>query len=209
MIHYFSWGNFNNIRLYVSLAVILICISLYLFIIVLDFKYKEMEFSKILLAGSCNIILPFIPIAIWGCKCMVFILPGAAIAWIILLILNLKFNKETIVGRADIDILGLQIILLIAICIWVMIKIKSQVNILILLTMLQTASSSLFIGLTSLIIFWIIKILLENIKLNKGIDKTSNKRITFRKSIKNNKKVPSLVAFLPLIIVNLYVILKI
>lgn len=84
-------------------------VSIFLFMLwvsIIDIMKKSVTFWKILLASSTVIVMPFIYSLFCGCKYLKWFLIGAFILWIFFLFLNIKFNNERFIGKADLDFLS-------------------------------------------------------------------------------------------------------
>lgn len=87
----------------VSMAVIFL---LLLWISIIDIKKQSITFWKMLIASSSVIIMPLIVSMFYGCKCLKWFIMASIPLWIFLLYLNIKFNKDRFIGKADIDLLS-------------------------------------------------------------------------------------------------------
>ena len=96
----------NYLRLSVVITSMLIIFGLMIWVSILDIKYKSITFWKMLIASSSTIIMPFISSFFCGCKYLKWYLLCALFLWFFILFLNIKFNKDKIFGKADIDLLS-------------------------------------------------------------------------------------------------------
>lgn len=164
----------------------------YIGIVVLDFMYKEMYYWQVL----ASIVINFIGLAIYswfyGCNCVTLSMPIVLILFALCSAANLKWNKETKIGCADIDLFSSQAILLLQ-GIFVIIRNEKmpETQSLMITTNLLDFVGSLGIGFAIMIGITVMKIIIYNIR---------------RKKLKDWKKVPSLFAFLPVIYTNIQIL---
>lgn len=112
----------NPFRAWFIVASMVIIAGLIIWVSIIDIKYKEIEFWKLLIVGGSTIILPIIESFICGCPWLKFFLIGSLVLWFLLLFLNIKFNDDSIFGRADVDIISALLSELIAVTIWMFLK---------------------------------------------------------------------------------------
>ena len=199
MTSYLNWNNFNTNDLFAVTAIAAIMVLPYLYMIYKDFKYKEMDLWAVLLACLSTLIIPIIVRATGLTVCITlakYLLIGLPV-WVILFVLNGLFNSEKTIGRADVDLLSLQAIVSAAILFWMKDKLDWDKFVIVAFDYLNKLFASAFIGLVLLIVLWSINILWQSRKY-KDIDKSKLKQ-----SLKDNRQVPALFAFLPMIIFNI------
>lgn len=198
MTSYLNWNNFNANDLFAVVAIAAIMVLPYLYIIYKDFKHKEMDLWAVLLACLSTLIIPIVVRATGLTVCITlakYLLIGLPV-WIILFVLNGLFNSEKTIGRADVDLLSLQAIVSVAILFWMKDKLDWDKFVIVAFDYLNKLFASAFIGLGLLIVLWSINILWQSRKY-KDLDKSKLKQ-----SLKDNRQVPALFAFLPMIIFN-------
>lgn len=86
-----------------SLAVIFV---LLLWVSIIDIKKQSITFWKMLIASFSTLLMPLIVSFFCGCSDLKWFLMGAIVIWILFLYINIKFNKDKFVGKADIDLLS-------------------------------------------------------------------------------------------------------
>lgn len=199
MFNLFNWG-FGSTRTAVQIIAALAVFIPYIYIIALDFKYREMEYWKILIASIINIIVPYIPVAIWGCRNVakhpVYIIPIFAV----LSIINGIINRETVVGKADIDVFISQILIS---SLFIATTSSSDDRALYMMNasiVMQAIFGSILIGLLITVFIWFVNVL---------IYKHKNKGINIIEAININREVPTLIAFLPWIALNIYMVMSV
>lgn len=194
-----SWEGFGTARLWVSLAVIGAVLLPYVILVVIDFKYKEMEYWKILIASSINIVVFHIACSVlvdWTIGIIHFLI--VAIVFLSLSYLNGVINKEKVVGQADVDVFISQALL--SISFLMILRDYFEPGTPYFLNMIyfvQTVMSSIFIGLLITVAIWIIVIIIQKFRRGIGI----------KDAVIENRNVPTLIAFLGWITVNMFVIL--
>lgn len=195
-----NWALNLNYESIIRISIMFLIILPYIYVIYLDLKYREMEYWTILLSSFINILLIFIPVFIWGTTSFGWNLLYILILFMLFSILNGLFNKEGVLGKADVDVFIAQALITGSILLYLYINIDNGaaafLNISIITEMIFT---SIVIGLIATIIIWIFKITIIKIR-------TKNK---IKAIIKQNKEVPTLISFIPWIIVNAYLIMGI
>lgn len=93
-------------RGYLTLGSMVIIFLFLLWVSIIDIKKQSITFWKMLVASFSVILMPLIVSFFCGCKDLKWFLMGAIVLWIFLLFLNVKFNKDRFVGKADIDLLS-------------------------------------------------------------------------------------------------------
>lgn len=74
-----------------------------------DIKSKKIKFWKMLVAGGCVLLGPTIMSLFYNCSAMATMkqyIPFSWVLWLALLYLNIKFNKDRFMGKADVDLLS-------------------------------------------------------------------------------------------------------
>lgn len=193
--HYFSWSSFEGVQLILASITMVIVSILYMWISIIDIKYKEIKAWKILIAVSINFLLPIVYLLSYGAQCMVKFLIFSFIVWFILSFLTGRFNTETVFGQADIDIFISQTIISISIILWAINVFEPIVRPFIILSFLDSIFKAYLVGLVGLLLFWSIKFI--NSKILKRVELDSE----------DYRKVPILPSFIPVVILNMYVIL--
>lgn len=176
-----------------SIVVILVMLS-YFHLVVLDFKYQSMEYWRILLACAINLLI-YIPIGIWVDPIAFLGLVVVPLVFMPLSLLNGKINRERIIGQADVDVALMQAIVTASLA-YLLIKDLPGgfARSLVVGLVLQQVMTSLFIGLVLTIVIWAVGVLLTKLRT----------RRPFRDVLKDRLQVPTLVAFIPWVFVNLY-----
>lgn len=90
---------------YITIGLLAI-FSLLCWVSYIDIKKQSIKFKYMLIASASTIIVPFIGSFFCGCKLLKWFLLASIILWFFLLFLNIKFNKNKFVGKADIDLLS-------------------------------------------------------------------------------------------------------
>lgn len=91
---------------YFTLASLIIILSLMIWISISDLKRKSVTFWKMLVASGSTIILPFITSFTCGCGKLKWFLLASIPLWFLFLFINIKKNKDKVIGRADVDLLS-------------------------------------------------------------------------------------------------------
>lgn len=94
------------LRGYLTIGSLSIIFLLLLWVSIIDIKKQSITFWKMLVASSSTILLPIVVSLFCGCKYLKWFLIGALFLWVFLLFINIKFNKDKFVGKADIDLLS-------------------------------------------------------------------------------------------------------
>ena len=102
----FNLMSKHPLRGYGILASLVIIFLLLVWISFIDIKRKSITFWKMLIASSSVILLPLIMSLFCGCKYLKYFLAASLILWMIFLYLNVRYNKDKFVGKADIDLLS-------------------------------------------------------------------------------------------------------
>jgi Flp pilus assembly protein protease CpaA len=194
---YFSWAEFTKLESIIGIILIAICLIAYLILIVQDIRKQEIDTKFMIITIVANFILPIIFTAKFRCIKISIILGIGLLLWFILFLLDDKFNHETVIGSADIDMFTSQAIITLSEIIWVIIKVN-KIKEIVILYLIQNFFTFLLYGLTPLALVFLIVKLVEKIKTKK----------TFKEVMKKHN-VPTCIAFLPLIIGNLYIVLAI
>lgn len=105
-------------RGYAVLASLVIIFLLLVWVSIIDIQKKSITFWKMLIVSSSTIILPLIISLFCGCSYLRYFLASALILWLLLLYLNIQYNNDAFVGKADIDLLSALFSLNIAFCAW-------------------------------------------------------------------------------------------
>lgn len=107
MVSLYQSGNWP--RLAGCLAFLLVDLGLLIHISICDIKRKSVTFWKVLLTGSMLIIGPLVMSLFYNCeglRDLKLFMPRAFIYYIVLLYLNIKFNRDSFMGKADVDLLA-------------------------------------------------------------------------------------------------------
>lgn len=194
-----SWEGFGSVRLWLSLAAVAIVMIPYIVLVITDFKYKEMEYWKILITCVINIAFFYIAYAILVDWEMAIIHSLAVwIAFIVLSYLNGLINKETVVGQADVDVFISQALLTGSFLLLIKDHIEpGPAYMFISLYFVQAVMTSILVGLVITLAAWIVTVVLHIAIRKEG----------FKKAFKENRSVPTLIAFLGWIFVNMYAVL--
>ena len=99
----------NAPRATAILITMVIVFCLLLWVSIIDVRRKTITFWKMLVASSSIILMPIIVSLFYTCEklgTMKWSLMAAIPIWIFILFLNIKFNKDRFMGRADIDLLS-------------------------------------------------------------------------------------------------------
>lgn len=91
------------IAITISLVVIA---GLVLWVSIIDIRRKSIAFWKMLIASFSTILGCFVASFFCGCKWLPIFIAAAIPVWIFLLFLNVKYNKDKFVGKADVDLLS-------------------------------------------------------------------------------------------------------
>lgn len=189
-------------------VLIIAIFAAYLWLAIIDFKYKEMWFLQEFSIGFLNITAIIIYSMISGKK--TFILPAviAMIVWFAIVFINGMFNNDEgkdgappKIGAADIDLFSLQFLISAAIVIWTLIFVEAPLNTFLAMEIVNRIFTSLLIGLIFIAVVWVGVVIFKYIFKNK---EKNNLRIIF----KENREVPTIVAVIPLVLLNLIIIMK-
>lgn len=101
-----EYFNFTSLLGIVSIIIGLIMLGLLLWVSILDIKYKKVAFWKLLIAGFAIIMEPTLFHLTHSNWSLSFYLLGSIILFAFIIFLNLMFNNQKFVGKADIDILA-------------------------------------------------------------------------------------------------------
>lgn len=102
----FSFIGLETSRVFAIVASEIIILGFFIFICVRDLMDKSVVFWQLLISGGLMILAPLVVNAIFGPKCLTSYLFASVPIWGILLFINIKFNKEKRIGKADIDIIS-------------------------------------------------------------------------------------------------------
>lgn len=194
-----SWYGIEGSRYYLSVFAMLLSHIYYFVIIGIDFKYKEMEYWRILLACGINIVTASVVYGVFNSWSEALVVGLCSIgAFVVLSFLNGLLNKERVVGQADVDVFLCQAILTGVIILKITQTFTDglaiQIN---AIYVLQVITTCIFVGLLATVVIWIFVIM---------FDKFKNKK-SFKTSVHDNRSVPTLIAFIPWIYANMYIIL--
>lgn len=96
----------NPIRAYINTIGLIIIFALIIWVSLIDIKKKEVEFWKLLITSGMIIIIPIISSFFSENHSLKYFLFISLILWVLFLGLNIKFNNDKFIGKADIDILS-------------------------------------------------------------------------------------------------------
>lgn len=192
-----AWSDLPTYRLILQASILLIVAGLYIWLSIYDFKYKEVALWQIILTGGLSFGLTYMLPIIFKRKCLWF-LGIIFIIWPILLYLNGKFNKQTIIGQADIDLFSINILMSIGMLRWVYVGSPKEVAIINILYVSQIILGSIVIGLILCIIVWFTVALIQSIKTKRKI-----KDIL----LSEHQYVPAIISMLPFALMNTYLIM--
>lgn len=198
-LQFFNWFELSTPRMVFNIIGLVILLGWTLYTLHLDRKYKEVETWKIYVGTALNYIFPIIAFWVFGIgdiKLRLF-LTASPLLFLGFDILNAKFNKETKVGQADVSCflqqLFLSIISAIAIC-----QVKfGDFQLVAFWYLLSLQFGMIFVGLVYTLIIAIIRTIITKI----------TKKVAFRVAFDMEKEVPSMKVFLPLMILNFYILL--
>lgn len=91
---------------YFALVSLIVILGLMIWVSVSDIKRQSVTFWKMLIASGSTIILPFITSFTCGCGKLKWYLLASIPLWFLFLFVNIKRNKDKIIGRADVDLLS-------------------------------------------------------------------------------------------------------
>lgn len=106
-------------RAAVATAGILLLIGLLSWISIIDIKRKSITFWKMLVVGFAEIMVCFIGSFFCGCGILKWFILGSLPIWLFILFINVKFNKDRFIGKADIDLLSALFAELIVYSMWI------------------------------------------------------------------------------------------
>lgn len=113
-------------RLVIVLAMTLIIMGLYTWNCVDDSKHRSIKTWKLMLAPTvlslyCLVqsILPEETIIGCGCPHLWPFVLGSYIIWLVIMVLNIFFNKQRFIGQADVTLLSYVILSTAAYCMWI------------------------------------------------------------------------------------------
>lgn len=92
--------------------------ALILWVSIIDIRRKKIVFWKMLVASSSTIIGCLIMSFFCGCKLLCLAMATAIPLWFLLLYLNIRFNKDKFIGKADIDLLSALVSICICYSVW-------------------------------------------------------------------------------------------
>lgn len=118
----------TNLPRAISTVISLIAIlGTLVWISILDIKRKSVTFWKLLISGGLIIVGPLVTSLFCGCRLLPLFIIGSLVLWCVFLFLNIKYNHDKIVGKADIDLVTAPISLLIGYIIWMFKTIDSDI----------------------------------------------------------------------------------
>ena len=182
----------------IQLAITTILFCCYAVIVYLDFRYREMKFWKPLLMGILNLSLLFLFNIFWGYKGLGWHFLGLFFLWLFFVFLNMIGNKERVIGRVDVDILTSQIVLVLAYYFYIKQTVTPEGVLMRMLFLLQQEFAAFFIGLILVVVVWGVAILYYKCR----------KKTTFKEAIKHNQNAPLTLAFFPVVLFNIALILN-
>lgn len=167
----------------------------YLYVIYLDYKHREIVYYKVLAATLNNMIVISVCVVLeTGWKVSLFALAAIPV-FIGLSVLNGFKNRETVVGQADVDVFICQT-LISSIPVFAFFNEEGRgafyaaMNASIVLQYVLTA---IFLGLAVTVVIWFIFVTIKKLVTKKG----------FIETVKANRNVPTLVAFVPWVVLNI------
>lgn len=172
--------NENIIRAVITTIGMIVILSLLCWVSIIDIKKKSVTFWKMIVVGASIILMPFIESFFAGCWLLPVCLFGALILWFVLLYLNVKFNKDKFVGKADVDLLMAVFSELVMYSIWMLLTIDLDIALIQINHLWYSAFLYLLIG--SLIFMFVIFLIFF---IKKFVMR--RKDYTFRKLIKETK----------------------
>ena len=105
----FDMFQTNPPRAWAITAIEILVLASVLWVSITDIKYKKIAFWKMLVAGAMVVIGPVILSFFYRCeelgtlhKYLIWAVP----MWAALLYLNIRFNKDRFMGKADVDLLS-------------------------------------------------------------------------------------------------------
>lgn len=120
------FNNGETVRGVLSVISMLVIAGLLTWVAIIDIVKQSIKFWKLLLAGGSVILCPFVVSLFSGCWLLPVCLLGAIPLWFLFLFLNIKFNLDRFVGKADIDIITAPISMLAMYCLWMFLTLDSQ-----------------------------------------------------------------------------------
>lgn len=114
----------NDTRAIVVIIGTLVIFAFMVWISIIDIKKKSVTFWKMILASSMTIIVPFVASFFCGCWKLKLFIISSLILWILFLAMNIKFNKDKYIGKADVDLLSAIFSESIAVSLWMMLTIE-------------------------------------------------------------------------------------
>lgn len=102
LINFFNKGEYTKGIFMIFLLCIIL--GLMLWVSIIDIKKMSVTFWKMLITSSSIIICPLIWSFFCGCPYLKYFLMSALILWVLFLIININFNKNKILGQADVDL---------------------------------------------------------------------------------------------------------
>lgn len=113
-------------RAYGVIASMLVILASLIWVSWIDIKKQKITFWKMLISSSTTIIMPLIMSFFCGCHYLKWFLMAALLLWVAFLYLNIRFNKDKFVGKADIDLLSALFAEGIAFSAWMFVVLDSQ-----------------------------------------------------------------------------------
>lgn len=165
----------------------LIILGLMIWISVIDIKKKSVTFWKMLIASYSIIAIPLFMSFFCGCPYLKWFLLLSMLIWLLLLFLNVKFNKNHFIGQADIDLLSAIISEGLSVTLWIIYTTDNYVG----LQISQFWYLVFLYLLLGFLAFIVLTILISAIKVY--IMHTNNKLLLELR----HKKLPVIAAFIP------------
>lgn len=167
----------NPIRAYLITFSMIIIFLLLLWVSYIDIKKQCVTFWKMLIVSSSTILFPIILSFFCGCKYLKWFLIFSLILWILLLYLNVKFNKDKFVGKADIDLLSALFSETIMFCVWMFFILDKNI---VWIRVTHVWYSFFLYLLLGSIIYILLFLCVFSVKV-------FNKKVTFKELIKGTK----------------------
>lgn len=117
----------NLIRAIFATVGMVAIFGLLLWVSIIDVKKMSVTFWKMLVAGFSTIFFPIITSLFCGCWKLPVYLAAAIPLWFFLLYINIKFNLDRFIGKADIDLLSAILAEMIMYSIWMFRTLESTI----------------------------------------------------------------------------------
>lgn len=195
----FNWFELSTPRLIFNIVTLVLLTGWTLYLLHLDRKYKEVTTWKIYLGSLMNYL--FLIIGFWVFKISTIqiriYLSLVPILFLGLDFLNAKFNKETKIGQADVTSFLQQLFLSIISGMAISQLGFGGVQMIAFWYMVQLQFGMIFVGLVYTLVIAILRTIITMV----------TKKVTLRVAFDMEKEVPSMKVFLPLMLLNFYILL--